>query len=343
LPGKKGKEISALALRQMDGNKVEITPSLKQALEDALEETTGTVSYINLIDKFHIPDKKKELLNLSIRHGNDGVGSASTDLLLKLGERKIIEGALKQNDSTAISLLHSLNGKGSQDCISLIVPVVLDSTRSLSVRQIAVQTLGSSWPGEEKLLSLVKSSKFPKDLKQPAASVLFNVYRSSIQREAAKYLSKPTVKGSSLPSTKQLLASTGNIQNGKIIFSKYCTTCHRVNDEGIKFGPELTQIGDKLSKEGIYRAILYPDEGVSFGYESTLITLKDGTQSMGIVASETDASVVLNLAGGSSVTFSRDQVKNKNNGNNSLMPPLANAMTTQELVDLVEYLSTLRK
>jgi putative heme-binding domain-containing protein len=119
--------------------------------------------------------------------------------------------------------------------------------------------------------------------------------------------------------------------------------CHKVNEEGVKFGPELTQIGDKLSKEGIYRSILYPDEGVSFGYESTLVALKDGTESMGIIASETDANLVLNLPGGSSVAFTRDQIESKTKGENSLMPALANAMTTQELIDLVEFLSSLKK
>ena len=161
--------------------------------------------------------------------------------------------------------------------------------------------MGSSWPGEEKLLALVKESTFENALKPAAAGVLFNVYRSRIQREAALYLSKPSAKESNLPTIKQLMASTGNSTNGQLIFKAYCVSCHKIKQDGVKFGPELSLIGDKLSKEGLYRAILYPDEGVSYGYESTLVTLADGSESMGIVASETANEIILNTPGGSPV------------------------------------------
>jgi putative heme-binding domain-containing protein len=111
----------------------------------------------------------------------------------------------------------------------------------------------------------------------------------------------------------------------------------------VKFGPELTQIGDKLDKEGLYRAILYPDEGISNGYESVLITLNDGTQSMGVIASETDAAITLTMPGGGSVTHTKDRVKTNERSDRSIMPALAGAMTEQELVDLVQYLSALKK
>ena len=52
------KELSALALRQMDGNQVKITPTVRKALEDALQETAGTVAYVNLVEKFSLKDKQ---------------------------------------------------------------------------------------------------------------------------------------------------------------------------------------------------------------------------------------------------------------------------------------------
>ena len=111
----------------------------------------------------------------------------------------------------------------------------------------------------------------------------------------------------------------------------------------MKFGPELSLIGDKLSKEGLYRAILYPDEGVSYGYESTLVKLTDGSESMGIVASETADEIVLNLPGGAPITHSRTKIQETSASDKSLMPFLAGSMTEQELVDLVEYLSSLKR
>ena len=139
------------------------------------------------------------------------------------------------------------------------------------------------------------------------------------------------------------MASTGNSAKGQSIFKTYCISCHKVKQDGVKFGPELSLIGDKLSKEGLYRAILYPDEGVSYGYESTLVKLTDGSESMGIVASETADEIVLNLPGGSPITHPRTKIRETSASDKSLMPFLAGSMTEQELVDLVEYLSSLKR
>jgi putative heme-binding domain-containing protein len=202
--------------------------------------------------------------------------------------------------------------------------------------------LGSSWPGEEKLLALVRQGDFEEALKPTAAAVLFNVYRRKIQLEAAEYLPKPAVKGEKLPPIKQLLASAGNRNKGHLVFQRYCKTCHQIKGEGVSFGPELTSIGEKLSKEGLYRSILYPDEGVSFGYETTLVKLKDGTESMGIIASETQEGIKLNLPGGASVNYEKQKVLQMEKHSSSLMPQLGPAMSEQELVDLVEYLAAMK-
>jgi putative heme-binding domain-containing protein len=208
---------------------------------------------------------------------------------------------------------------------------------------MAVQTLGSSWPGEEKLLRLVSHDTFGEELKPSAAAVLFNVYRSWIHREAAQYLPKPATKESKVPPIKELLASTGNRTKGKLIFERYCMTCHRINNDGANFGPELTLIGEKLSKEGLFRSILYPNEGVSFGYETSLVKLADGTESMGIIANETAEEIILKLPGGGSTKYPSNKVSGIKKLDDSLMPELAQSMAEQDLIDLVEYLSFLRQ
>ena len=155
------KELSALALRQMDSDQVKMTPILKKALEDALQETRGTVAYVNLVDKFYLKDKQHELLKIAIKQGDQGAGPVAADLLIKFDAVEILKKALHANDSTSIGLLKSLKGKGNADVVALISEVVQDSSQSTNSRKTAVQILGSSWPGEEKLLSLVKDPNFP--------------------------------------------------------------------------------------------------------------------------------------------------------------------------------------
>jgi putative membrane-bound dehydrogenase-like protein len=337
------KAISALALRQMDGSQVKMTPALRKALDEALTGTKGTIAFVNLIEKFNLRDKKNELLALAKSAGGAEPGAVAADLLIRFGETALFGHELqKLNDTSSVALMQSVKGKGNGDVIQTISNVVTDSTKSLYVRQSAVQILGSSWPGETELLELVKEPSFSKSLKPVAASILFNVYRTSIQREAEKYLPRPTAAGGSIPSIKELMASSGNEVNGKLVFSKYCITCHKVNDEGVKFGPELTNVGSKLPKDGLFRAVIFPDDGVSYGYESHLITTKDGTQSLGIITSETTEDIELTQPGGTTLRIAKRQIVKKETSGKSIMPALAPAMTTQQLTDLVSYLSSLK-
>jgi putative heme-binding domain-containing protein len=110
------------------------------------------------------------------------------------------------------------------------------------------------------------------------------------------------------------------------------------------FGPKLSEIGGKLAKEGQYLAILHPDAGISFGYEGWDIKLKDGTQLVGIVASKTETDVVLKMPGGLVQNLKTSAIKSMKMQSNSMMPTgLADGMSQQELVDLVEFLMTLKK
>jgi putative heme-binding domain-containing protein len=335
-------KIAALALRQMDAEQIKMTPKLQKALDNALSETKGTIAFINLIDKFKLKSKGNELLDVAIKSKGNEVGLAAADLLLRFNEMSILEKGFLSNDSLVSGLLESVRGKGHPEVIRLTQGVISDSSRSLSLRQQAVQILGSSWPGETALLEMVKI-RFPNELKEVAGGVLFNVYRSAIQREAEKYLKRPSVGGGNLPSIKELVASSGNVEKGKVVFTTYCTSCHKINNDGVKFGPELTQIGSKLSKDGLFRAIVFPDDGISYGYESYLIHTKDGNQILGIVSSETTTEVDVQQPGGTSVKLKADEIVKKEKNNKSIMPALASSMSKQQLIDLVEYLSSLKK
>jgi putative heme-binding domain-containing protein len=307
-----------------------------------LNETKGTLTFIELVEKFDLKDRKNELVTMATGQPGE-IAAAATGLLFKFNAIQSIKPLLHKNDSASLILLESMKGKSNSEVLDLVAGVVKDRSLSREIRTTAIQVLGSTWPGEEKLLALVKDAEFDTELEPPAGAVLFNVYRSKIQREAAEYLPAPAAKGTKLPPIKQLLASTGDAKRGQTIFEKHCTTCHKVKDTGVSFGPELSVIGEKLSREGLYRSILYPNEGVSFGYETTLVRLHDGTESMGIIASETPNEFTINFPGGSSVNYNRSVISNTERQQISLMPELASAMSEQDLIDLVEYLVSLKK
>ena len=49
----------------------------------------------------------------------------------------------------------------------------------------------------------------------------------------------------------------GDAKHGVEIFNN-CVICHRIGENGIDFGPNLSEIGTKLGKDAIYEAILSP-------------------------------------------------------------------------------------
>jgi putative membrane-bound dehydrogenase-like protein len=335
------KKIAVLALQQMDASQLALSPAIQRALREALRETAGTTTFIDLVKKFSLRGETAALISLASSRV-PSLGSSAVDVLIRFEQEGALQKALMADDSIAINLLLNMSGKGNRTIQQLVSDIASDSKRSLVVRQTATHTLGSSWPGEERLLTLVKEKALDTALYPIAASILFNVYRTDIQREAARYLPRPETNGIPIPTIKELLASRGDPDKGTGVFQVYCAVCHRIGSQGNKFGPELSSIGSKMSADGLYRAIIYPSDGISHGYESTIVTMKDNAQVMGIVSSETDTEISLLLPGGSVNRIAVAEIAERKIVAESLMPGLAGVMSHQELIDLVRYLSTLK-
>ena len=123
-----------------------------------------------------------------------------------------------------------------------------------------------------------------------------------------------------------------------------CISCHQVNGEGIDFGPKLSEIGTKLGKDALYDAILEPSAGISFGYEGWAFTLKNGDEFLGLLMSETEDELAVKIQGGLVNKYQKREVAQREVQKQSIMPEgLATNLTAQELVDLVEYLASLKK
>jgi putative heme-binding domain-containing protein len=139
----------------------------------------------------------------------------------------------------------------------------------------------------------------------------------------------------------------GDIARGKIVTERVessCTTCHKIGDKGVDFAPALTEIGSKLPKEALYEAIINPNSGVSMGFETTQVETKAGALAIGIVRSETNDEVVLALPGGATNKFTKREIAKREKLATSLMPSgLNQALSQQDLVDMVEYLVSLKK
>jgi putative heme-binding domain-containing protein len=86
-----------------------------------------------------------------------------------------------------------------------------------------------------------------------------------------------------------------------------------------------------------------PNAGVSMGFETWSITLKNGQSAIGIIRSETNDQLVLALPGGVANTFEKRLIDKRDKLPMSMMPTGLQALFSQDdLVNLVEYLSSLK-
>ena len=179
-------------------------------------------------------------------------------------------------------------------------------------------------------------------VKTPQAEKLLEKYKtlnkptSTVAKGAPAILSSPE-------DIKALAARVGNADAGKTVFQKFCFACHKAGDLGIDFGPGLSEIGDKLPKSELLLAIVKPNAGISFDYEGWTIETKQGSVLAGII-SESDEEWTVRMPGGVSQKVKKTDVAKRTKMKASLMPEgLHLAISEKELVDLVEFLSGLKK
>jgi len=206
--------------------------------------------------------------------------------------------------------------------------------------------------GEEKELSRILSSS-PKKKANAIITLIGFVKTPEAQKLLGQHkalrspVSTPGKAAPALLSTPEdieaLATRTGNSKRGKVVFQKFCFACHKAGDLGIDFGPGLSEIGDKLPKSELLLAIVKPNAGISFDYEGWTIETKQGSFLAGIV-NESDEELTVRMAGGVSQKVKKTDIAKRTKMTASLMPDgLHLAMSESELVDLVEYLSVLKK
>ena len=338
-------QIQGLILQHLDPENLPSHLLLNEALVNVLDHQKGSMAYVQLVRKFGLTKYIPALTTLVLESKNDEVRQLAMATLMNeegFNAHQHVADQILKLDSLAIPLIQTLGGVANRPSLTLLQSLTLKEELSINAGKAAVQALGNSWWGEDFLMEAVEDPRFKSALKPTAARVLFSVYRTSIHDRAAQYLDRPTTAdGKQLPALRDLVATIGNPAKGAQVFETYCQTCHVINGNGISFGPELSIIGDKLSKEGLLRSIMYPSEGVNHGFETHQIEMEDGV-AVGLLASDSQNEVVLKLVGGASQVIPKSKILKRTILPQSLMPNLTIGMTMEELIDLVTYLEGLK-
>jgi putative membrane-bound dehydrogenase-like protein len=335
--------LTPIALRHLDADYVKNNAEARGILQGVMKDLKGK-EYLEFADRYLLNSENQRLLNMI--SANDNAPNAAR-ILLKNTEGAALFNAIikdKKRENEALKLFTAIRNVGSEGTLATLQAAAFNKKRSLEFRNSAINALGGSWGGEDLVLKLLKIGKIEKALLPAAVQGVGKAWRKSVRMEAATYLGNTTAVGKKIPAIPDLMNLKGDAEKGIVLFKNYCASCHQVNGEGVDYGPKLSEIGSKLAPDGQFMAILYPDAGISFGYEGWDVKLKDGTILRGMVTSKTETDWVFKQADGSQQAYKISDIVSKKQIINSLMPVgFHESMKEQELADLVAYLMTLKR
>ncbi len=223
----------------------------------------------------------------------------------------------------------------------------LDGDEFDPIKREAIRAIGGFEGGRKQLMSWLQEGVIDERFNQTVAPLLHASNDSSVKSFANQQFPLPPSKDSkSLPPVTELAKQRGNVAAGKLLYhtTGTCGKCHIALGLGKEVGPNLSEIGSKLSRESMLESILYPSAGISHGFESYNIITTEGIQEVGLLVSETDDEVTLKNADGLLRKIPVSKIELKEKQEISLMPSdLQKLLTEKELVDLVEFLMTLKR
>ena len=334
------------ALSRLKGVDLESNPTLKAAVLKTVGSTRGSPTFVELVKDFNLTGQEDGLMELIRKHPSHNASVEAARMLLAEPDQRSLRKGLEGNEAREV--IQALTNTGDRAAISLLKPIIHQEKIELNSRKLVVRALAGTQEGSSWLLDQAKAGTFPDSLRF-AASTELNQSRWPEVKSKAIELFPPLVNAARkpLPPLGELITRTGEVQRGLALFKRDnvgCAKCHQVLGEGTDFGPALSEIGTKLGKDALYEAILDPSSGISFGYEAWQIETKSGDEAYGLITSETEDAITLKTQNGVSTVFQKKELKSREKSKLSIMPTgLHESLTVEELVDLVEYLASLKK
>src|SRR5262249_32294705 len=112
--------------------------------------------------------------------------------------------------------------------------------------------------------------------------------------------------------------------------------------EGGDVGPDLAGIGSKQKRDYLLESIVLPSKQIAKGYETVVLTLKNGQIRSGILKAEDAKEIKLMTAEGQLITVDKKQVDERETGKSAMPEDLIKYLSKSELRDLVEFLAGLK-
>ena len=337
------------AIERMPGYDYSKDEHVKEAIERHLARKEGSAEYLKLVKKFRPADIEEKLQRMLLGDVGD---SAKVEAAAMLGEtsegpRRLRQLLRAESVSEAAGVAKTLGLLGNGRALKMLGEIAADPDRPFEVRKNAVVGLARHKGGEKALLGLAASKKLVPDSRLLAGGILARSQDADVQKRAAELLPQPQQKDRKpLPPIDELAAMTGDAEAGMTLFrgTATCANCHIVDRHGKEVGPNLSEIGSKLSREAMFTSILDPSAGISHNYENYIVLTESGQVINGLKVSETPSTFVIRTAEAIDRKIPKEEIEHIKKSEKSIMPEnLHHTFDQQGLIDIVEYMATLKK
>ncbi|MFN9237109.1 MAG: PVC-type heme-binding CxxCH protein, partial [Planctomyces sp.] len=346
LPEPVSEWMAAEALQRVSGNPLQ-DPALAAQVRQLLDRSAGTPRFVQLVRRFAATDRYPELLTIAQQKPAEQIGVEAMTALLELKQWDLLSAALAAGDPAAVATAEAMGNTATGAMAEPLLAVIRNSELTIDVRRAAVRAAARVNNGALEIATLAEKKSLDSDLEQAAAAALHaSPSRQARERAQQLFPLPPSRDNTPTPPISELAKMKGDAGNGRIVFfsTGTCHKCHVVDGMGREIGPNLTEIGSKLSREAMFESVLYPRAGISHNYEMWTAVLSSGTTVNGLLVSSTDAEVSLRGDDALVRKFPRTDIEELVKQKISLMPAdLQKTMTSQELADVVEYLQGLKK
>jgi len=200
------------------------------------------------------------------------------------------------------------------------------------------------------LVAALARSPGLKAIEHDRLAALLSAYPTAVQQQGANLLEQLSAnrekQKSRLAELEGVLAG-GDIQRGRELFTAnkkaICATCHNVQGQGGKIGPDLTKIGAIRAPIDLLEAIVFPSASFARGYEAYTVATSSGRVLSGIIARETPEDIFVVDTTRVETRVPRAEIESMDQSRVSIMPEgMDTQLSRQELADLLAFLQSLR-
>ncbi len=200
------------------------------------------------------------------------------------------------------------------------------------------------------LVSALARSPGLKSLQRETLVAIVEPFGAAVVAQAQPLVEQLTVDRAQQTSRLTELAdvlTTGDVQRGRDLFfankKAICATCHSVQGQGGKIGPDLSRIGAIRTGRDLLEAIVFPSASFARGYEPFSVVTDEGRVHAGIIARETSDAIYLVDNSRAEIRIARGSIESMQQGRVSIMPEgMDTQLGRQDLADLIAFLQSLR-